>query len=71
MRVPEVDSSLMPNSDQLFDMEEPIMKRDGSYTKEDKMRKDKFATSEDIVRLRNIQDIPFQKNLDFQRYLIT
>ena len=61
MRVPEVDSSLMPNSDQLFDMEEPIMKRDGSYTKEDKMRKDKFATSEDIVRLRNIQDIPFRR----------
>lgn len=42
-------------------IEEPVMKRDGSYTNEDKMLRDKFATYDDIARLKDVQSIPYRK----------
>lgn len=42
---------------------EPPLKRDGSYSKEDKMRQIKLATNEDIKRLKDVEDIPFRRTV--------
>ena len=41
-------------------VDEPSLKRDSSYTKEDKSKRGLVATEIDIEKLKNIEDIPYR-----------
>jgi AMP deaminase len=42
-------------------IDEPGLKRDGSYTTEDKFRRGLIATENDLQRLKNVEEIPYRR----------
>jgi AMP deaminase len=59
----EPDNSQLKNFDEWLETDEPTLKRSGSYTKEDKISRGKLATNEDIIRLKDVEEIPYRKIL--------